>query len=123
MSWPRALIKGFLRVAFRAYFRGIHVRGMESVPDSGPVLFIANHPNSLLDPAILIHVLDRPIHFGAKHTLFKTPLRPILNALGAIPIAAIAEFAGIREALSISAIILIAVGVSFLALSKRTRDL
>jgi len=46
-----------------------------------------------------------------------------LMPLGAIPIAAIAEFAGIRQALSISAVILIAVGVSFFALSKRTREL
>jgi MFS family permease len=46
-----------------------------------------------------------------------------LMPLGIIPIAAIAEFAGIREALSVSAVILIAVGVSFFALSKRTRDL
>lgn len=86
MSLSRVLIKGFLRAAFRAYFRGIHVRGIESVPVHGPVLFVANHPNSLLDPAVLIHVLPRPIHFGAKHTLFSTPLRPILKALGAIPI-------------------------------------
>ena len=86
MRWSSSLIKGFLRLAFRAYFRGVHVRGLEEVPHDGPVLLVANHPNTLLDPAILIHVLPRPIHFGAKHTLFKGPLRPILNALGAIPI-------------------------------------
>jgi len=46
-----------------------------------------------------------------------------LMPLGAIPIAAIAEFAGIREALGLSAVILTVVGVSFFALSKRTREL
>ena len=91
MRWTSALVEGFLRVAFRTYFRAIHVRGLESVPATGPVLLVANHPNTLLDPAILLHVLPRPIHFGAKHTLFKTPLRPILDALGAIPIVRVQD--------------------------------
>lgn len=91
MAGFRALLRTFLRVAFRIYFRGIHVRGLESVPRGGPVLFIANHPNSLLDPAILIHVLDRPVAFGAKHTLFRTPLGPVLRALGAIPIVRVED--------------------------------
>lgn len=47
---------------------------------------VANHPNSLVDPAILIHLLPRRIRFGARHGLFRGPLRPILEALGAIPL-------------------------------------
>ncbi len=35
---------------------------------------------------MLIYVLSRPVYFGAKHTLFQRPLRPILEAFGAIPI-------------------------------------
>ncbi|MFQ5927718.1 MAG: 1-acyl-sn-glycerol-3-phosphate acyltransferase, partial [Terriglobia bacterium] len=84
--WLRLLIKVFLRVAFRVYYRSIHVRGMEHFPKEGPVLLVANHPNSLLDPAILVHLLPRPVHFGAKHTLFAGPMRLILGAFGAIPL-------------------------------------
>ena len=83
----RRLIKALLRVAFRAYYSDIDVQGMERLPAEGPVLLVANHPNSILDPAILIYLLPRPIAFGAKHTLFRNALfRPILDAFGAIPL-------------------------------------
>jgi len=83
----RGLIKALLRVAFRAYYSNIDVQGMERLPAEGPVLLVCNHPNSLVDPAILVHLLPRRIAFGAKHTLFKNALfRPILDAFGAIPL-------------------------------------
>ena len=47
---------------------------------------MANHPNSLVDPVILAHLLPRTLHFGAKHTLFSGPLRPVLEVFGAIPL-------------------------------------
>ena len=87
-KWFRLLIKGLLRIAFRIYYRSIQVQGASSLPTEGAVLLVSNHPNSLLDPAILIHLLSRPVHFGAKHTLFSGPMKPILEAFGAIPIGA-----------------------------------
>ena len=90
MSFPtsglRLLIRGLLRVAFRVYFRSIQVQGLERLPGQGPVLLVANHPNSLLDPAVLVTLLPRPVYFAAKHTLFKGSLRAVLEAFGAIPL-------------------------------------
>ena len=85
-SGLRLLIKGLLRVAFRVYYRSIQVQGIERLPARGPVLLVANHPNSLLDPALLVNLLPRPVHFGAKHTLFTGLLRPVLEAFQAIPL-------------------------------------
>ena len=85
-QWVRLLIKAFLRIAFRIYYRSIQVQGAESIPKEGALLLVANHPNSLVDPAILAHLLPRTLHFGAKHTLFSGPLRPVLEAFGAIPL-------------------------------------
>jgi glycerol-3-phosphate O-acyltransferase/dihydroxyacetone phosphate acyltransferase len=83
----RRVIKGLLQVAFSIYYRTINVSGIERFPESGPVLLVANHPNALLDPAILVHLLPRRVTFGAKHTLFKSTIfRPILEAFGAIPL-------------------------------------
>ncbi len=73
-----------------------------------------------LNSAVLMEQVDDE-HRGRVMGLYMMNFG--LMPLGIIPIAAIAEFAGIREALSISAIILIAVGVSFFALSKRMREL
>ncbi|MBI4229721.1 MAG: 1-acyl-sn-glycerol-3-phosphate acyltransferase [Planctomycetes bacterium] len=80
----RTAVLLFLRIAFRVYYRAIHVQGLERVPAQGPVLLVANHPNSLLDPALLIHLVPRTVRFGAKHTLFAGPLQPVMEAFGAI---------------------------------------
>jgi glycerol-3-phosphate O-acyltransferase/dihydroxyacetone phosphate acyltransferase len=55
-------------------------------PADGAVLFLPNHPNSLLDPALVWATSGRDVRFLAKSTLFETLLRPILSAAGAIPV-------------------------------------
>ena len=55
-------------------------------PGRGPLLLLPNHPNSLLDPTLVMATAERPVRFLAKSTLFGTPLRPLLRAAGAIPV-------------------------------------
>src|SRR4029453_10407047 len=51
-----------------------------------PALFVANHANSLIDPAIIGISVRRPLHFLAKAPLFDTPvLGSVLRAMGMIP--------------------------------------
>lgn len=77
----------FLRVVTRVFFRQIEVAGLEHVPPTGPVLFAGNHPNSLIDPILIITTCGRKVHFAAKDTLFKGRLmRAMLRGLGAVPI-------------------------------------
>ena len=77
----------FLRVVSRVFFRQIEVAGRENIPPGGPVLFAGNHPNSLIDPILIITTCGRKVHFAAKDTLFKGRLmRAVLGALGAVPI-------------------------------------
>jgi 1-acyl-sn-glycerol-3-phosphate acyltransferase len=44
------------------------------VPSTGPALLVANHPNSLLDPALVAAAAGRPVRFVAKAPLFTDPL-------------------------------------------------
>ena len=67
----------------RTFYRVDHV-GVP--PGDGPLLLLPNHPNSLLDPALVMATAARPVRFLAKSTLFHTPLRPLLSAAGAIPV-------------------------------------
>lgn len=88
-----------LRLATRVFFRQIEVVGLEHVPARGPVLFAGNHPNSLIDPILIITTCGRPVHFAAKDSLFKGRiLRAILRGLGAVPVARRVEADGAPEA-------------------------
>jgi len=72
----------------RIFFREIVVGGKDQIPANGSVIFTPNHPNSLLDP-LLMMLLSPPcrIRFVAKAPLFRIPVfGAILRHLGAIPV-------------------------------------
>ena len=51
------------------------------------MLFVANHPNSLVDPVLVTAAADRPVRFLAKAPLFEERLvGPLVRAAGAIPV-------------------------------------
>ncbi|MDP3499957.1 MAG: 1-acyl-sn-glycerol-3-phosphate acyltransferase [Myxococcales bacterium] len=53
----------------------------------GPVIFVGNHPNGLVDPGLLFVLVDRPVTFLAKAPLFRLPvLGWILKGLDALPV-------------------------------------
>jgi 1-acyl-sn-glycerol-3-phosphate acyltransferase len=67
------------------YYRVRH-DGADVTP-SGPVLLLANHPNTLLDPALVLATARRPVRFLAKATLFEDRwLGWFVRAAGAIPV-------------------------------------
>jgi glycerol-3-phosphate O-acyltransferase/dihydroxyacetone phosphate acyltransferase len=85
----------FLRVVTRVFFRQVEIAGLEHVPTTGPVLFAGNHPNSLIDPILIITTCGRKVHFAAKDTLFEGRLmRAVLRGLGAVPLARKVEHDG-----------------------------
>jgi 1-acyl-sn-glycerol-3-phosphate acyltransferase len=82
-----ALLNRFLQLVTSIFFRKVEVVGTEHIPQGEPVIFIGNHPNSLMDPVMIITTCGRKVHFAAKDVLFEAPgLRWILRALGAVPV-------------------------------------
>ena len=60
---------------------------MERVPASGPLLFVLNHPNSLIDPIFLFTLAPRPVSVLAKEPLFRMPIiGALVRAMGSIPV-------------------------------------
>ena len=75
-------VSGF---AARTYYR-LEIVGPE-VPRAGPVLLLANHPNSLLDPALVAAAAGRSVRFLAKSTLFTDPrVGWLVRGSGSIPV-------------------------------------
>ena len=83
----RTLLTPLLRLVLRIFFRRIEVTGAERVPREGPVIFVLNHPNGLIDPAFLLCLAPRRVSFLAKAPLFSMPvIGAIARAFEAIPV-------------------------------------
>ena len=81
------VIRELLRLSTYIFFRRIEVVGLEHIPKQGATIFFGNHPNSLLDPALIVAFGERKIHFVAKDILFKfKPMGWLLRQMGAVPI-------------------------------------
>jgi 1-acyl-sn-glycerol-3-phosphate acyltransferase len=57
------------------------------LPAAGPLIFVLNHPNGLLDPLLVMAGLGRRAAFLAKSTFFANPVgRACMQAFGALPV-------------------------------------
>jgi 1-acyl-sn-glycerol-3-phosphate acyltransferase len=84
---PRPWLVRLARLLVHVFFRRIETLGAERVPASGPLLVVANHHNSLVDPALVLARLPRAPSFLAKSTLWRMPgLRLLLDGAGSIPV-------------------------------------
>ena len=85
MAWLLPLFPPLARAAGRVYYR-LTVAGGR-VPGRGAVLLVANHPNSLLDPMLVVAAARRPVRFLAKAPLFRDPKTAwLVKSAGAIPV-------------------------------------
>jgi 1-acyl-sn-glycerol-3-phosphate acyltransferase len=76
-----------ISLALRLFFRRIETYGAERVPRGEPLIFVLNHPNGLIDPALVFCALPRRISFLAKSTLFGMPLiGGLLRLVEALPL-------------------------------------
>lgn len=80
-------VRGLARLLLRTQYRRVEVGGTEHVPADGPVVIVANHQNSLVDPMVLLHASPRCAAPLAKAPLFKHPLlKRLLEAVRAVPV-------------------------------------
>jgi 1-acyl-sn-glycerol-3-phosphate acyltransferase len=85
MPWLLPVFPAVARAAAFVYYR-IRYAG-PPVPGTGPALLVANHPNSLLDPMLVVAAARRPVRFLAKAPLFRDVKTAwMVRAAGAIPV-------------------------------------
>lgn len=81
---PSRWVWGFGNLAMRVFYR---VERLGHDLPAGALLLVANHPNTLVDPAVIQATAGRRIRFLGKSTLFeKHPLGPLIRLSGTIPV-------------------------------------
>lgn len=81
------LILAAFGIALRLFFRRIETVNAMNVPQKGGLIFVLNHPNGLIDPALVFTAMPRTISFLAKSTLFKLPVISfLLRTISALPL-------------------------------------
>ncbi len=84
-----ALLSPIVRLALWIFFRKIDIRGRHLVPQQRPIMFVANHPNVMLDVLLLGASVPGAVpRFLGKSTLSKRRMYAFfLKHLGMIPLA------------------------------------
>lgn len=81
------VLKIIFRIALRIFFRKIEVRNRHLIPQEGPLLVVANHPNTFMDPIAIASVIKQEVYFIAKSTVFNTPVTKwLLQKMNLIPV-------------------------------------
>jgi len=70
--------------ALRVFFREIETEGLDAVSTTHPVLFVANHPNAMIDPLVVGTRLRRRVYLTAKSTFRRRPLYRLLMRLAGV---------------------------------------
>ncbi len=89
-------VRAVVSFALRLFYR-ITVRRR---PDDaeGPVMFVGNHPNAIIDPALVFVLSSRRVTFLAKEPLFRMPVMgALLRGLGALPVYRKQDNPGLME--------------------------
>jgi len=83
---PEFLMRFLSWVLVNIMYR-IKVRGLENIPENGPVLIVCNHV-SFMDPLVIGGSVRRPVRFVMDHNIFRIPVMNfIFRTARAIPIA------------------------------------
>lgn len=80
-------IQILVKIGMRLYYSEVKVKHSEYLEHDGPMIIIANHPNTLVDAWLVGNVCKQPIYFMAKGTFFSSKLKMyFLRSLNLIPI-------------------------------------
>lgn len=86
-SFTFRAVLGAFGIALRLFFRRIETVNESIVPAKGGLIFVINHPNGLIDPALVFVAMPRKISFLAKSTLFQMPVISfLLRTVEALPL-------------------------------------
>lgn len=81
------ILKFIIGNGMRLYYREIMVKGKIELNQNGPMIIVANHPNTLIDAWIIAYHVKKPVYYLTKGTFFNNSFKKwILGKLYMIPI-------------------------------------
>ncbi len=81
------ILKILMRIGINLYYSEIKVRNEKYLDHPGPMIIIANHPNTLVDALLIGIISPRPIYYMTKATFFNSKWKmKILRSLNMIPV-------------------------------------
>ncbi|MFP4059210.1 MAG: 1-acyl-sn-glycerol-3-phosphate acyltransferase [Bacteroidales bacterium] len=81
------LLRFYMRIFFRIYYKKITVRGKENIPARGPIIFSINHQNALMDALAVVATTKHQVVFLARQDIFKgKTVIKILHHMKILPI-------------------------------------
>ncbi len=82
-----SFLRFLMQITVRVFFRSIVIRNKEVIPAQGPLLVLANHPSTFMDPIVIATILNRKVFFLGKGELFKSKFAKwFLPKLNIIPV-------------------------------------
>lgn len=81
------LIKFLAVLSLERFFDKIIVEHKERIHPDHPTIYVANHPNTMMDAMVAGYAVGKRIHFTAKSTIFANPVASwFLKKVGLVPI-------------------------------------
>lgn len=81
------LIQAVFSIVMSLFFRRIELVNTNNIPKDKGLVFVMNHPNGLVDAALIFVALPRKVSFLAKSTIFKMPVLGFLaRSIEALPV-------------------------------------
>ncbi|WP_159024018.1 lysophospholipid acyltransferase family protein [Formosa sp. L2A11] len=80
-------VKAYISLGLFFYYKKIHVKGQEFVPETSPILILSNHQNGLLDPLLIATQSKRFCYYLTRAAVFQKPLvSKLLKGLNMLPV-------------------------------------
>ena len=81
------LLRPIALTGINLFYNSVSVENQDRIPKKGPVIFAANHPNTMMDPLIVAASCGRRVSFLARSTLFMNSFTSwVMSAIGIIPV-------------------------------------
>lgn len=82
-----ALLKLIVKIALRVFYKDIQITMKAPLPAEGPLIVVANHPNTFMDPILIATMLPQQVYFLTNGSVFKSPgVAWLLKRMNMIPI-------------------------------------